>query len=272
MLDGVLAVIFPSGCVLCGAELGSEGKHRICVECWASIEPWRGPACARCGLPFPSPHALDSTAAECGGCRAEAPPFDRARSFGLYTGKLRQLVLRLKFGGEDRLGLRLGALLAGPWESLSEESQRGPALLVPVPLHASRRRERGFNQSELLARGLVRALTGRKDGITPRVASDCLRRDRVTPPQTGLSVSARRENLRGAFSAENSAALQGQTVVLIDDVMTTGATLSACARTLRRAGAAHVLALTLARATPLFPDLGRDESDNGVDGLGPESR
>jgi len=227
--------------------------------------------CTRCGLPFASPHALDSSVAECGACRADAPAFDGARSFGLYTGKLRQVVLRLKFGGEERLGVRLGEWLAPTWDALPEGSEFDSPLIVPVPLHASRRRERGFNQSELLARGLVRALRRQNGGAAPQVARGCLRRKRATPPQTGLSVAARRENLRGAFEVVKPDEVRGRAIVLVDDVMTTGATLSACARALKRAGAAQVMGLTLARATPQFPDLSRVETDNTVDGLDRDS-
>ena len=132
----------------------------------------------------------------------------------------------------------------------------GPALIVPVPLHPSRRRERGFNQSELLAAGLVRALGSGWWGGAASCRRACLRRKRATPPQTGLSVAARRENLRGAFEVVRARESCAQRViVLVDDVMTTGATLSACARALKRAGAAQVMGLTLARATPQFPDL-----------------
>jgi ComF family protein len=209
--------------------------------------------------------------AECGACRADAPAFDGARSFGLYTGKLRQVVLRLKFGGEERLGVRLGEWLAPTWDALPEGSEFDLPLIVPVPLHASRRRERGFNQSELLARGLVRALRRQNGGAAPQVARGCLRRKRATPPQTGLSVAARRENLRGAFEVVKPDEVRGRAIVLVDDVMTTGATLSACARALKRAGAAQVMGVTLARATPQFPDLSRVETDNTVDGLDRDS-
>lgn len=105
----------------------------------------------------------------------------------------------------------------------------------------------------------------------PQIANACLRRKRATPPQTGLSVAARRENLRGAFEVIMPDAVRGRAIVLLDDVMTTGATLSACSRALKRAGAAQVMGLTLARATPQFPDLARLESDNTVDGLGRDS-
>jgi ComF family protein len=144
-------------------------------------------------------------------------------------------------------------------------------LIVPVPLHPSRRRERGFNQSELLAAGLVRALAKRNTGSAPIIEKSCLCRKRATTPQTGLSVSARRENLRGAFAVAKPEEIRGRVIVLVDDVMTTGATLSACARSLKRAGAAKVIALTLARATPQFPDVIRTESDNPVDEIGRNS-
>jgi ComF family protein len=204
--------------------------------------------------------------AECGACREDEPAFDGARSFGLYTGNLRQAVLRLKFGGDERLGARLGELLASPWDALPQVGEFASPLIVPVPLHASRRRERGFNQSDLLAAGLVRALGRQNAGAAPPVAKACLRRKRATPPQTGLSVAARRENLQGAFEVVKPQAVRGRRIVLVDDVMTTGATLSACARALKRAGAAQVMGLTLARATPQFPDLTPLDRDIPVDG------
>jgi ComF family protein len=177
----------------------------------------------------------------------------------------------LKFAGDARLGERLGELLAPTWDSLPHGGEIDLPLIVPVPLHPSRRRERGFNQSELLAAGLVRVLRRQNGGAAPQVAKACLQRHRATPPQTGLSVAARRENLRGAFEVAKPEEVRGRGIVLIDDVMTTGATLSACARALKRAGAAQVMGLTLARATPQFPDLLRVESDNTVDGLDRDS-
>ena len=169
------------------------------------------------------------------------------------------------------MGVRLGELLASPWDALPGVVEFGSPLIVPVPLHPSRRRERGFNQSDLLASGLVRALRKRNGGTAPIVAKACLRRTRATPPQTGLSVAARRENLRGAFEVLNPQDVRGRAIVLVDDVMTTGATLSACARALKRAGAAQVMGLTLARATPQFPDLAPSDRDNTVDGLDRDS-
>lgn len=192
--------------------------------------------------------------------------FDGARSFGIYSGKLRQVVLRAKFSQDERLGARLGELLALTWVSLPKMCES--PLIVPIPLHRSRRRERGFNQAEQLAFGLVRALRRQQGAPVRQVEKSCLRRKRATPPQTGLSASARRENLRGAFEVIAPSQVQGRSVVLIDDVMTTGATLSECARVLKRAGAAQVLGLTLARATPQFPDLMPIDSDKTVDEFG----
>jgi ComF family protein len=165
----------------------------------------------------------------------------------------------------------LGGLLASTWDTLPHAAEFDSPLIVPVPLHPSRRRERGFNQSELLAAGLVRALAKRNAGSNPQLSKSSLCRKRATTPQTGLSVSARRENLRGAFEVVNTEVIRGRVIVLVDDVMTTGATLSACARALKRAGAGKVMGLTLARATPQFPDLARDESDNTVDEFGRDS-
>jgi len=209
--------------------------------------------------------------AQCRACRADEPGFDGARSFGLYAGRLRQAVLRVKFSGDERLGKRLGTLLANPWDLLPWAGESDSPLIHPVPLHPSRWRERGFNQSELLAMGLVRALRRQRVGTGPQIERDWLRRKRATVPQTGLSVSARRENLRGAFEVVKRDAVRGRRIVLVDDVMTTGATLSTCARTLKRAGAAQVMGLTLARATPQFPDFSRVDDDNTVDGLDRDS-
>jgi len=259
-------VTFPTECSLCATELSSDAKLGICRACWASFEPWTGPLCTRCGLPFPSPRALDSCRAECGACRNDAPAFDGARSFGLYTGTLRQAILRMKFGADERLAARLGELLAAPWHSLPAADEFDSSIIVPVPLHRSRRRERGFNQAEWLAAGLARALARQNGRAAPQVVSTCLRRKRATPPQTGLSVAARRENLRGAFEVIKPEVLRARRVVLVDDVMTTGATLSACARALKHAGAMQVVCLTLARATPQFPDLAPFETDDPVDG------
>jgi ComF family protein len=186
----------------------------------------------------------------CGPCRLGEQEFDLARSYGLYSGNLRKAILYLKFHGRENLGHRLGALLARVWAALPDS-----AVLAPVPLHPSRRRQRGFNQAELLARGLVRELRKQERLRGLRLETGALHRIRPTVPQVGLSVSARRENVSGVFAVRRPQEVRDRTVVVIDDVMTTGATLSACAAALKQAGASRVLALSLARATPQFPDV-----------------
>jgi ComF family protein len=197
--------------------------------------------------------AVDFVDSLCGSCQQGEQEFDMARSYGLYAGNLRKAILHLKFHGREYLGYRLGALLAQAWEALPEPNS---AIVAPVPLHSSRRRQRGFNQAELLARGLVGRLRKEERFRGLQLVVGSLRRIRATLPQVGLSVSARRENVSGVFSVARPEQVRNRTVVLIDDVMTTGATLSACAAALKQAGASRVLALSLARATPQFPDMG----------------
>ncbi len=159
-----------------------------------------------------------------------------ARSFGVYEGDLRRLIHLLKYDGMRPLAKALAKKMAPLVPRLGTVE-----LVIPVPLHRSRRWSREFNQAELLSKELSRLV-----GIPSR--PKCLRRVRSTPPQAGLSHRQRRVNVRGAFAAADAAYIEGRRVLLVDDVMTTGATLDACARVLKAAGARHVSSLTLARA------------------------
>jgi len=218
-----------------------------------------------------SVRAQDAAEVLCGPCRQDEYSFDLARSFGLYRGALREAIMLLKFRRRERLGFRLGRLLSIPWASAVGSEAAGNLVLVPVPLHSSRRRERGFNQAEALARGLSKGLGHEDRSLRARVETRCVSRIRPTPPQTGLSRTARRENVRGVFRVDSPEHVRGVGVVLVDDVMTTGATLSSCAAALKQAGAAKVIGLTLCRATPEFPDspaFGGTESAVTVDDAG----
>lgn len=204
----------------------------------------------------------------CGVCRRGDYPFDFARSYAVYSEPLRSAILLLKFQRRERLGLSLGKLLAPLWHRQQEFSGTGDAVLIPVPLHRTRQRERGFNQAETLARGLVRALKFRPNDKLPEVDRQCLCRVKPTVAQAGLSFSARLENVRGVFEVASPERVKGRVVILLDDVMTTGATLSACAAALKRAGAQRVLAITLARATSQFPDVAAPPVEDAVDDFG----
>jgi ComF family protein len=268
LADSVFAALLPSGCPTCGRELSLAVSAGLCGDCWSQITPWTGPACAHCGLPFASVAAADAAEPLCAPCRREDYEFDLARSFGLHTGVLRSAVLLLKYTRRERLGFKLGELLWPAWEIVQKASGVNSPIIVPVPLHRSRRRTRGFNQAEALAQGLRRTARARGAGSDFVLQTHCLERTRPTPPQAGLTWKARWENVRGVFRVTSADRVRGRVVLLVDDVMTTGATLSACASALKRAGTGQVLGLTLARATPRFPDLEGSDFSEAVDESG----
>ncbi len=225
---GLLAALLPLRCLLCGAP-GADGRD-LCAGCAGDMLA-NQPACPRCALP------LETPAGACGECLRRAPPFALAWAPYRYTHPLDLLETRFKFHADLAAGRVLAGLLV---ERARSSAVERPALLLPVPLHARRLRTRGYNQALELARPLADAL-----GVP--LAADTLRRVRATPPQTGLGAAARRRNLRGAFVLAPGIDLPAH-VALLDDVMTTGATLRECARVLRRAGVARVDAWALARA------------------------
>jgi ComF family protein len=231
-VDPLLAAVFSASCPACSALLEHPTYGPLCDACWAALPGHAGPLC-RCGFPLPA--GADGL---CGRCRRGLSPFDAGASLGPFEGGLRVLIHELKFRGRRRVAERLAeALLRQP--RVAELLAPG-TLLVPVPLHPRRARERGFNQSELLAVALARRL--RID-----LAAEALVRRTNTCPQTGLSAAQRRRNVRGAFFVRRRARIDGRQIVLIDDVVTTGATAHECARVLRAAGASEVRLLTVAR-------------------------
>ncbi len=194
------------------------------------------PRCSRCGIPFASPSDTDHLCSE---CLTEERYFSRARSVCRYEGLIVEAISRFKYGGAIRLAPALGMLLAAYQDSQFPFS--GLDLILPVPLHPRRLRERGFNQSLLLARQV-----SRRHSIPLNFT--VLRRIRPTPPQTRLSGPDRQRNVRGAFEVVKPSVLAGKKVLLIDDVFTTGATARECARVLLGGGAREITVLTLARA------------------------
>ncbi len=226
--DRLLRVLLPPRCLLCGAA-GAGGRD-LCAGCAADIA-FNTPCCPRCALPLEAPAPL------CGECLKREPPFASAWAPFRYGHPLDLLEARFKFRADLAAGRVLAGLLA---DRACADVPSLPELVVPVPLHPARLRERGYNQALELARPLARALA-----IPLR--HDLLVRTRATPPQTGFDAQTRRRNLRGAFAVAPGSVLPAH-VALVDDVMTTGATLHECARVLRRAGVARVDAWALARA------------------------
>lgn len=235
-VDAVLSVVLAPSCAACEQLLDHPTRGPVCEGCWASIRPLTPPLCDRCGDPLPTWRSISIPLARCPRCRRAGRFVDCARAIGPYDGALRAIVHAMKYDGRRSLARPLGALM----RHRGAEVLRGAGCVVPVPLHASRRRERGFNQAADLAVHLD----------LPVVAA--LRRVRATPTQTGLPAAQRHRNMREAFAVTPAGlALRGVTVVVVDDVSTTGATLEACARVLKEAGTGEVRALTAARVVSL---------------------
>jgi ComF family protein len=224
----LLRAILPLRCLLCGAA-GADGRD-LCAGCARDFAINR-PCCPRCALP------LETAAPLCGECLASEPPFAAAWAPFRYGHPIDLLEARFKFRGDLAAGRVLADLMI---ERAGIDAPARPALLLAVPLHESRLRQRGYNQAFELAKRLSKALDVPLDRYR-------LTRTRATAEQTGLDAAARRRNLRGAFAIVAKSALP-EHVALLDDVMTTGATLRECARVLRRAGVARVDVWALARA------------------------
>ena len=243
-LDALLAVLLAPDCAVCGTVLDAPTRGAVCPACWRAVRRITPPVCHRCGDPLAAGEPDAPPPERCRRCRRPQALILQRRAAGPYEGALRRLVHALKYEQRHSLAPPLGRLMR---ESGSDVLAVADCA-VAVPLHPRRRRARGFNQAAALAEQL---------GL-PVV--DALRRTRATAPQTELPAGQRRRNVRGAFAParrfgfrRGGAGVEGASVLLVDDVTTTGATLEACARVLRRAGAREVRALTLARAVRLAP-------------------
>jgi ComF family protein len=231
----LLDFFLPPKCPLCGSPLEPPSDERPCPSCLSQIRFFSSPFCPRCGIGFSSSADLDHL---CSRCLAGEWTFARARSVGPYEGRIMEAISRFKFGGVARLAGPLGALLAEYADPEFPFSKID--LVIPVPLHPRRLRERGFNQSLLLARQV-----GKRRSIPLNFTA--LHRVRQTQPQTQLSGPERRKNVHGAFRVKTPEAVAGRKILLIDDVFTTGATIQECTESLLDAGAQEVHVLTLAR-------------------------
>jgi ComF family protein len=233
--QAVDSLVFPAYCPVCGT---STGGSAFCDDCLGKLLGASGPTCLRCALPI-GPYADQSDG--CSECRGRRLGFDRAVALGPYQGPIRHLCLSLKQERNAWMARWLAEVVVdGQFETLQAEAAAGEAWVVPVPLHWRRRLERGYNQAEALARGMAGKLSLPVRPILRRVAA--------TPKLATVGRSERSRIMRQAFQVRSARGLKGRTVLLVDDILTTGATSGAAARALKRAGAARVVVVVVARA------------------------
>jgi len=258
MCEALASLAFPAPCRICTRILDTGSPIPFCHSCTEALtQTLPEPLCARCGRPIVSAASAEGMSLPlCHLCRSQVYAFDFARSFGAYTPRMSRAILLLKYGNVAPIGAWFARRLAG----LIERQPQGFAVdaIIPVPLDRGRLRERGYNQAELIAKPLARMLR-----IPFR--SYLLVRTRPRPNQLRLTRRERWETVRGAYATHKTAQVDNLRVLLVDDVFTTGATLDACSRALKGAGAARVVGLTVARALPLSPvlDAGLQDQDLG---------
>jgi len=230
-LGASLNFVLPARCPNCSKRISAHGF--LCPSCWASLKPVSAPYCATCALPF----EFDASDGDvCGACLKDPPGFDWARSAVSYDDLGRSLVLRLKYAGAAATVPMMTQMMAGALENTSAD------VVIPVPLHPFRMLKRRFNQSQLLAADLAA-----RGGV--KLDTFSLQKSRATESQGGLNRRARFRNVQASFRVRDGrqACIEGKNILLVDDVLTTGATASTCAKTLKRAGARSVGLVTFAR-------------------------
>ncbi|MCP4747112.1 MAG: ComF family protein [Desulfobacteraceae bacterium] len=261
LTGSALEALLPGNCLVCGCLYRIKTSTQVeqdpswynfqdvfhgsmCPACAKLYKPVESPLCARCGRPFESAHSHDHI---CGECQKQPHMFEQARCAGHYEGALRIVIHHFKYRRCDHLAKPLGRLL---WQVFTRNWRPEDIdLVLPVPLHPKRMRQRGFNQAQLLTRTWL-ALS-KQQGIMYNEGeknTDLLIRIRNTAPQTGLDRKQRMENLKKAFELKSSIDIKGCRVLLIDDVFTTGSTVNACCQVLMKGGARSVSVLTVARA------------------------
>jgi len=234
-LKSIIDFIFPPICSICAKPFSSEKEVMICTHCLSQIKYIRNPLCSKCGKPFYSEVLADHL---CGDCLTGKRYFNRARAMGYYDGILRKAIHLLKYKLKNNLAFSLGNLMTDRMQSFLSGATYH--LIIPVPLHTKRLRERGFNQALLLARLISKKYKIPLDGCT-------LIRKRQTKPQVGLSEQDRKDNVKGSFLLLKGDKVLDRDILLVDDVYTSGNTVEECSKVLIKAGAHKVDVLTLAR-------------------------
>ena len=240
--ESLFSVLVPSDCRICQSPLLTISSLPVCQPCREKIVRLDGLLCRVCGEKLFSSYVDVAGGPLCGLCRRAQPHFRRAVAFGAYDGALRDVIHLFKYNGIKPAGPLLGRLLHQAALTLEVPNT---AVVIPVPLWSGKRQSRGFNQAEAIARAFLRCRP--LGSIQLDTAS--LVRTRETASQTGLTRHQRRANVRGAFAVTRPEKIRGRSILLVDDVMTTGTTVGECARVLRRAGAKEVFVATVARAT-----------------------
>ena len=239
----LIDLIYPPRCATCQKFLWKSRARKdqeqllFCQPCFDGFSEITSPLCPVCGRPFASEVEEDHL---CENCLRKRPFYDTVRAPYLYEGGIMEAIHQFKYAGKSHLANSLGPLLASFARGWLDRADG--RLMIPVPLHPKRLRERGFNQSLLLARYAAPHLGTELDFLS-------LRRIRYTQPQTGLKSEERRKNVHKAFEITDKKAVKGRTILLVDDVTTTGNTLNECARVLKRAGSKKVFCLVLARTS-----------------------
>lgn len=233
MWQTAVDLVWPRQCQICGNTSECDSYPFLCKSCYGQAAHLSGPSCQICGLPF---RGVVDSLASCPNCKEMQVHFDRAIAVMRFCGPVRYAIHELKYSGRIHWSRPMLK-----WFMQGDEREiQNVDIIIPVPLHAVRERERGFNQARLLADGI-----GRARGLA--VSGRALVRVRSTETQTHLNRRERLKNLLGAFRVEHPFDVEGRKILLVDDVLTTGSTASECARVLKEAGATSVLVFTLAR-------------------------